>query len=101
MKKLLIKPKSFFKILETTPHSQVAEMVLSPGQSTGGSENEHKRSDQWLYVISGSGKAIIEGKTIKIKKGELLLIERGEKHEIINDSEVPLETFNIYAPSEY
>lgn len=76
-------------------------MTLKPGRSTGGPTNQHSSSDQWLYVISGTGKAIVEKDEVKLKKGDLLLIEAGENHEIINDSEDDLQTFNIYAPPVY
>jgi len=76
-------------------------MVLSAGQSTGGPSNLHPESDQWLYVVSGQGKAIVEGKTVMIKSGALLLIEAGETHEIINEGSEPLKTFSIYAPPAY
>lgn len=101
MKKININPKSFFRVLAGTSRSQVAEMVLAPGQSTGSSENIHKDSDQWLYVVDGEGKAIVEGKEVKFKTGDLLLIEKGEAHEILNEGKEPLRTFNIYAPPEY
>ena len=76
-------------------------MVLNPGQSTGSADNVHAASDQWLYVVAGTGEAIIEGKSVTLAKGDLLLIEAGEKHEIHNTGEKKLETFNIYAPPEY
>jgi mannose-6-phosphate isomerase-like protein (cupin superfamily) len=101
MKKISINPESYFRVLEGTSRSQVAEMVLAPGQSTGGSDNMHLKSDQWLYVVSGEGEAKVEDKSIKIKTGDLLLIEKGETHEIINDKDAPLKTFNIYAPPDY
>ena len=101
MKKISIKPESFFKVLYSTTRSQVAEMVLEPGKSTGGSDNVHGESDQWLYVVSGKGEARVGGKSVKIKKGDLLLIEAGETHEILNDSNKQLKTFNIYAPPAY
>jgi mannose-6-phosphate isomerase-like protein (cupin superfamily) len=101
MKNIVIKPKSFFKVLTGTSRSQVAEMVLGPKEKTGGPLNMHPESDQWLYVVSGKGKAVIEGKTTKFKKGDLLLIEARETHEIINESNKPLRTFSIYAPPEY
>ena len=101
MKKIQIKSTSFFKILETTKRSQVAEMTLDPGRSTGGPNNKHKNSDQWMYIISGKGKAIIDINEVKIKTGDLLLIEAGENHEIINEGKEPLKTFNIYSPPEY
>lgn len=101
MKKITINPKSFFKVLAGTSRSQVAEMVLSPSQSTGGPDNLHSDSDQWLYVVSGSGVATVEDKKVDIKKGDLLLIEKQETHKITNSGDKPLKTFNIYAPPEY
>jgi mannose-6-phosphate isomerase-like protein (cupin superfamily) len=77
-------------------------MVLDPSQATGGSDNKHERSDQWLYVLAGQGRATIEGHQIEIGPGSLVLIEAGERHEIVNTShEHPLETINIYTPPEY
>lgn len=101
MKKINIKPKSFFRVLAGTMRSQVAEMVLEPSQSTGGSDNLHPESDQWLYIVSGKVKAIVKGKEVKFKTGDLLLIEKGETHEVINEGKEPLRTFNIYAPPAY
>lgn len=101
MKKIKIEPKGFFNVLEGTTRSQVATMVLEPDSSTGGPNNLHKDSDQWLYVTQGSGEAVINGKKVKFEKGDLLLIEKGETHEIVNSGKKPLKTFNIYAPPEY
>ena len=101
MRKISLDPKSFFKVLTGTSRSQVAEMVLPPKGATGGPTNKHEESDQWLYVVSGEGEARVEGKSIKIKTGDLLLIEAGEAHEILNEKDTPLKTFNIYAPPEY
>lgn len=101
MKKYKVDPKSYFRVLGGTDRSQIAEMVLGPGESTGGPNNLHKDSDQWLYVVSGQGKAEIDGKEVGFKKGDIILIEKGETHKIINDGKNPLKTFNIYAPPEY
>jgi len=40
--------------------SQAAEMVLEPGATEGGTDNHHRGADQWLYVVSGSGLAIVD-----------------------------------------
>jgi mannose-6-phosphate isomerase-like protein (cupin superfamily) len=102
MKHLVIKPDHDFKVVAGTLRSQAAIMTLAPGEATGGADNRHERSDQWLYVISGQGRAIVEGQNIELANGSLLLIEAGERHEIINTSgEQPLETLNIYTPPEY
>jgi mannose-6-phosphate isomerase-like protein (cupin superfamily) len=90
-----------FQLLSGTNRSQAATMVLSPGQSTGGPNNRHPQSDQWLFVASGQGRAVVEGEERELEEGSLLLIEAGEAHEISNDGEVPLETLSFYAPPVY
>lgn len=90
-----------FEVLAGTDRSQAAAMTLAPGRSTGGPNNRHARSDQWLYVVSGEGRVTLNGEEHALREGDLLLIEAGETHEIINASERPLKTLNIYAPPEY
>ena len=91
----------FFDVLGGTERSQAATMTLAPGQSTGGPTNAHGASDQWLYVVSGSGTATVEGESCDLRAGTFVLIEAGETHEIVNDGDEPLETVNVYAPPEY
>lgn len=101
MKLLHIQLEQGFRIVAGTERSQAAIMVLAPKESTGGPRNRHVQSDQWLYVVSGQGKAIVNGQSIDLHPGSLLLIEAGENHEISNTQDTPLETINIYAPPEY
>src|SRR4051795_3591996 len=52
--------RGFFKVLASTRDFQAATMVLKPGQSTTDEpENEHAKCEQWLYVVSGTGRAIV------------------------------------------
>ncbi len=72
--------------------SQAAVMTIAPGQSEGSPVNAHRGSDQWLYVVSGTGMAYVDENAQPLKARSLLLIERGQKHEIRNTVEDP------YAP---
>lgn len=90
-----------FHVRSGNRRSQAAEMVLPPGDSEGDPENRHRGADQWLFVVAGSGVALIEGKRHHIKAGSLLLIERGERHEIRNTGSSLLRTLNIYVPPAY
>lgn len=101
MKQLQVTFQDDFEVLASTSRSQAAVMVLAPGESTGGPDNKHPDSDQWLYVVSGVGRATINGQIVHLQPGTLLLIEAGEGHEIANASDAPLETINFYAPPEY
>lgn len=93
--------RSFFRIVAGSGRSQGATMILRPGQRTGGDDNVHPTSDQWLYVVSGSGAAVVNGRRVGVDAGTLLLIEAGETHEIINEGTEPLVTVNVYAPPAY
>ncbi len=90
----------WFDVLLTGDDAQAAAMTLSPGQSTGGPDNRHRQSDQWLFVASGSGTATVDGEAVDLAAGDLLRIEAGEAHEIVAGDE-PLETLNLYVPPEY
>jgi mannose-6-phosphate isomerase-like protein (cupin superfamily) len=95
------KVRGFFEVLAQTRSGQAAMMTLRPGQSTGEPENEHSRSEQWLFVISGSGTARVGKRTVALRKNSLLLIEKGEVHQVSNSGRGRLVTLNFYAPPAY
>jgi mannose-6-phosphate isomerase-like protein (cupin superfamily) len=96
------KKRGFFKPLIESVSVQAAMMVLRPGQSSSDEpENEHPRVEQWLYVVSGAGRANVDGRSIKLAKGSLLLVDKGEPHRITNTGDEPMVTVNLYAPPAY
>lgn len=101
MEHVQLKRSKGFNVVAGSDRSQAAMMVLEPEGSTGGPDNRHPGSDQWMYFMSGSGHAVIEGRKIEVDAGDLLLIEKGETHEIVNGGDVPLVTLNVYAPPAY
>jgi mannose-6-phosphate isomerase-like protein (cupin superfamily) len=88
----------YFEVGMETDEAQVAEMTVEPGRSVGGPENYHRESDQWLFVVSGTGVATVDGADERITAGDLLRIDAGERHGIENDGDEPLETVNFYTP---
>jgi mannose-6-phosphate isomerase-like protein (cupin superfamily) len=90
-----------FRVALGNRRSQAAEMVLKPGDSEGDPRNRHRGADQWLYVVSGSGTARVNGRRIALGQGTLLLIEHGDRHEIENTSRSLLRTLNFYVPPAY
>lgn len=101
MKRRNLEFESGFRIILGNNGSQAAEMVLSPGEAEGDSDNRHRGADQWLYVVSGTGIATVNGKRCHLKGGSLLLIERGDKHKICNTGKDMLRTLNFYVPPAY
>jgi mannose-6-phosphate isomerase-like protein (cupin superfamily) len=92
---------SGFKVALSNKRAQAATMVIAPGDCEGGPANKHRGADQWLYVESGTGEAILAGRKRRLKRGTLVLINRGTTHEIRNTGRTPLKTLNVYVPSAY
>lgn len=90
-----------FRVALTNRRTQAAEMVIEPGAAEGGPKNRHRGADQWLFVISGTGQARIQGRRYSLRAGVLLLIEHRDQHEIRNTGRVPLKTLNFYSPPAY
>lgn len=90
-----------FAVALKNSRAQAATMVIAPGQAEGGPGNRHRGSDQWLYVLSGSGSAALGRRREALRAGTLLLIERGTTHEIRNTGRTPLKTLNFYVPPAY
>lgn len=90
-----------FSVAMSNRRAQAATMVIAPGDCEGGPDNRHRGADQWLYVLSGSGVAVLGGRRHRIKRGALVLIERGTTHEIRNTGRTALKTLNVYVPPAY
>src|SRR3954451_22466734 len=101
MKRARLRFGKGFRVALGNRRSQAAEMVLPPGKSEGGPGNRHRGADQWLYVVAGSGLAIVKGRRYRLSPGTLLLIEHGDTHQICNSGRSLLKTLNFYQPPAY
>ena len=90
-----------FRVAIGNRRSQAAEMVIPPGDCEGGPDNRHRGADQWLFVLSGTGRATVNGKRFGLRAGSLVLIERGDTHEIRNSGRTALRTMSFYVPPAY
>ena len=96
------KVKSGFRVVLESATVQGAVMVLEPGEPTSEKpENEHPKAEQWVYVAAGTGVARVKGRSVKVKAGSMVLIEKGEAHQIVNTGREKLVTINFYAPPAY
>jgi mannose-6-phosphate isomerase-like protein (cupin superfamily) len=90
-----------FAVVLKNARAQAATMVIPPDGVEGGPDNRHRGSDQWLYVLSGTGRATLGRRRQTLRAGTLLLIERGTTHEIRNTGRTPLKTLSLYVPPAY
>src|SRR5215218_1923333 len=90
-----------FRVVLGDEHSQAAQMTLAAGETEGGPDNRHRGADQWLYVVAGTVLAVVNGDHVELREGTLVLIQRGDEHEIRNTGSGPLKTLNVYVPPAY
>ena len=90
-----------FRVAFGNARAQAAEMTIAPGKAEGDRRNRHRGADQWLFVLAGTGTATVNGRRYRVKRGTLMLIERGDEHEIRNTGRTPLRTLNVYVPPAY
>lgn len=61
-----------------------ARITILPNSSIG--MHVHENDEEMVYVISGNGRAYINGEYIQVKSGESHFAKQGNQHSIINDS---------------
>jgi mannose-6-phosphate isomerase-like protein (cupin superfamily) len=101
MKRKALRFGKGFRVALGNRRCQAAEMVIEPGKAEGGPHNRHRGTDQWLFVVDGTGVAKIKGQRHPLVPGTLLLIEHGDQHEIRNTGRALLKTLNLYSPPAY
>lgn len=89
----------FRHVLFTGAKSQLVVMSIPPGGEVG--QETHERVEQILYFQSGTGEAILDGKTTPIGPGDVVVVTPGTQHNFINTGKVPLQIFTTYAPPNH
>jgi mannose-6-phosphate isomerase-like protein (cupin superfamily) len=90
---------NFRKVLFTGTRSQLVVMSIPPGGEVG--EETHIYTEQTLFFLSGTGKAILDGKESLISAGDVVVVTPGTKHNFINTGTVPLKIYTVYAPPNH
>ncbi len=90
---------NFRTVLFTGQKSQLVVMDIKPGEEVGLETHDHV--EQSLFFMSGSGKAILDGKESEIKAGDVVVVTPGTEHNFINTGTESLKIYTIYAPANH
>lgn len=90
----------FRRVLYTGEYSQLVLMSIPAGADIG--LEVHDDVDQFIRCEKGRGKVILGEYEHEFGDGWVVLVPRGQKHNIINlsDSE-PLQLYTLYAPPHH
>lgn len=91
--------QDFRHVLFTGMKSQLVVMNILPGGEVG--QETHKHTEQTLYFQSGTGVAILDGKTTPINPGDVVVVTPGTQHNFRNTGSIPMKIFTTYAPPNH
>ena len=77
-----------FQVLDVEEESLTIKVTLNPGHQMNYHSHEHR--DEVWSVISGTGRAVVDGKVQKIGPGMVVTMKAGCKHTVIADSELKI-----------
>lgn len=91
--------ENFRKVLFTGDHSQLVVMEIPEGGEIG--EEIHEHTEQTLFFLSGTGKAVLDNEEIVVNAGDVFVVTPGTKHNFLNTGTTPLKIYTVYAPANH
>lgn len=89
----------FRSVLYTGKHLQLVLMSILPHDDIG--EETHEDHDQFFRIESGSGQVWIDGHFTNIKENDGIIVPAGSRHNIVNNGNIALSLYTLYAPPEH
>lgn len=101
IEKVTLRNPHYRSVINTTKHQQLVLMTITPEDREIGKEI-HPHTTQLIRIEKGRGQAIVDGMTIDLKDGSLIMVNPGADHNIINISDnEPLKLYSIYSPPHH
>lgn len=86
----------------TGKNAQIVFMNISPTTNPNNEIGmETHKFDQIIFIAQGNAKAILNGKSSRIKSGDMIFIPQGTPHNVINlDMKKPLKIISVYSDTD-
>lgn len=78
----------YYRVLDVEDESMTIKVTLKPGHKMN--YHSHERRREIWTVVSGEGRAVIDGEVRRISSGNVLHIPIGCKHSVIADTELKI-----------
>ena len=89
------------KVIFAPDKEGVEELLFSHAILPAGGRTDYHTHDrpELIYVVSGRGSCVHEGKETPIQEDVALWVPAGEKHQMINTGDVPLKLATVFVPA--
>jgi len=100
LKERALKNEYFRRVLYTAAGGQLVVMALQASEDIG--MEVHADVDQFFWVVGGTARAVLDGVESEVSHGDVLIVPRGTRHNIINKSACDsLKLFTVYTPPNH
>lgn len=76
----------------------VCVIRVMPGETVRPAHS-HPNSEELIYIITGSGKVMIENEVGEVRAGSAILFEQGKIHMLNNSGNVEMKVICFFAPA--
>jgi mannose-6-phosphate isomerase-like protein (cupin superfamily) len=90
---------AYRRVLFTGAKTQLVLMTIPTGGDIG--FETHPHVEQLLFIVSGQGKAILDGAETVVGPGDVVVVTPGTHHDIVNTGAEPLRIYTVYAPPNH
>lgn len=76
----------------------VCVIRVMPGETVRPAHS-HPNSEELIYILTGSGKVMIEGEVGEVRAGSAILFEQGKIHMLRNSGDVEMKVICFFSPA--
>ena len=78
-------------------HCSMCVIEIAPGETVRPAHS-HPNGEEIIYILTGSGRVMIEGEVGAVKAGTAILFPQGKVHMTQNTGDVPMRVACFFAP---
>lgn len=89
-RKVMFAEKSWgsFRVIDAESDSLTIKVTIKPGDSMN--YHSHERRDEVWVVVSGIGKAVVDGTEMTVTTGDIITMKAGSRHTVIAETELKM-----------
>src|SRR5665647_3418774 len=76
----------------------VCVIRVLPGETVRPAHS-HPNSEEFIYIINGTGKVMIENEVANVEAGSAVLFEQGKVHMLKNTGDIEMKVICFFAPA--
>jgi quercetin dioxygenase-like cupin family protein len=79
-------------------HLSMCVIRVEPGQTVRPAHS-HPNGEEVIYVVSGSGRVLVNGEVSPVREGCAVLFPQGQVHMLQNSGDIPMKVACFFAPA--